>query len=339
MYRLLQDLNIPAPMSAAAAKVRSASPGLNRSNTAANGKKKPAEATGVRPQTPHDHSKGAPADPVVTVTLHPHEPHHHHDPNHKDHHHHDPNHKDHHHHDGHIPHDGHHHPNGHHHHHHEPIKFCEEDKQIIKETEKHVEEIREKTVKEVRKEVQEEITKITAGVTHLLKKGQKDEHGCAIFMEGEHFLEEMIRKFESDFVCRWKEEFLFKHLELWLEKQMVKYIEEKIRVRSEEIIKTFQECIIKIEEEHRLEIIAIEEHHREVLRKVCLKAWAEYEKRMQDIEFKKMIVFKYHQCEERESFSEFMAEILPELKECVPRIYKPDFSFKDMIKEKDTIKG
>jgi hypothetical protein len=284
------------------AKVRSASPGL--------------------PRNPSGKKKDANGEKKDNNVLHVHEHHENHDPH---------------------KHNGHHHGQHKHHDHHDhhdhhvgpilpPIEPCDShihvsnhDEIIIQETNIEVRKIEMETITKVRKEVKEEIETINGGVIELLTKGRKDERGLMIFAEGEHFMEEMFRKFESDFFQRWKMEFLYTCLQKWLEKQIVEYIERIVSERSEEIIKTFEKSIALIEEKHRIEIIEIERHHRNTLLLVVRKAWEEYEKRMQDIEFKKTITFKYRMSEEKEAWGEIIESLVPELLEHVPCVYKPDW--------------
>jgi hypothetical protein len=185
-----------------------------------------------------------------------------------------------------------------------------------------------KSIEEVEREKREEITVITREVIDLCLIGGRDDDGCVIGERG-HFLETVIEKFKFEFVEKWKIEFLFPAIKCWLEKYIVEYVEKIVRITRERIIKEYEELILIIKEKHRCDIIERERCHKELYCKVIKQAWEAYEKSMEDIEFTKEVRFRYRKTEEKHIWGEFIKELAPELLECVPTVYSPDFCVDD----------
>lgn len=190
-------------------------------------------------------------------------------------------------------------------------------------------EIKTKTIEEIEIEKEKEIVTITTGLLELLTIGETDCNGVVIAERGEYFFESIIRKLQTEFIERWKVEFLVPAIKCWLEKHIVEFIERIIRITREKIIKEYEEKIIIIKEEHRCEILRREECNREIYQAAIRKAWEAYEKSMRDVEFVKEVRFKYNASSEREVWGEFIKDLAPELIDCVPRVYKPDFCIDD----------
>ena len=202
------------------------------------------------------------------------------------------------------------------------------DETVIIETSKFVEEIKEKTIKEVHHELKEEIAILSTSVVALLTCGDH-AGGEIIVKEGEHFMEEMMRKFEMEFFEKWKREFVFPRIQRWIELVVVEFIIQIVEKRTEEIIKKFEKSIEKIEEKYKFEIIELERRHRELLIVIVRKAWEEYEKKMTETEIVKEVRFKFSASKEKEAWGEIIEEIVPEILECVPRLWSPEVHFGD----------
>jgi hypothetical protein len=200
------------------------------------------------------------------------------------------------------------------------------DEIIIIETSKFVEEIKKKTVKEVHHELKKEIAEMSVGVLALLTCGDI-AGGEIIVKEGEHFMEEMMRKFEIEFFEKWKREFVFPRIQRWLEIIVVEFIVKIVEKRTEEIIKKFSKSIEIIEEKYKLEIIELERRHRDLLIVIVKRAWEEYEKKMTETEIVKEVRFKFAASEEKEAWGEIIEEIIPEILDCVPKVWCPEVHF------------
>jgi len=198
----------------------------------------------------------------------------------------------------------------------------------IVKTAKIVEELKEKVVEEVHEEVKKEIKTISTEVIGLLTLGEEVE-GAIVVEKGEHFLEVMMRKFQLEFFEKWKTEFLFPRIQRWLEVFIVEFIKNTIHERTEKIVKKFEESIEIIEKKYEVELIEIERHHRELLLVIIKKAWHEYEKKMTETEVIKEVRFKFSAKETKEAWGEIIEEILPDLVECVPRVYAPEVHLHD----------
>lgn len=142
-----------------------------------------------------------------------------------------------------------------------------------------VEEAMRKISEEVREEVVKENEKIATGIIELLTLGDRDNHGVIISGKGEHFLESMFRRFQTDFLERWKIDILYPALKLWLEKSVIEYIEKIITRRSNIIITKFEEIINIIMEKYNLKIDELEERYKETLKSAVMKVWGAYEKK------------------------------------------------------------
>jgi len=188
-----------------------------------------------------------------------------------------------------------------------------------------IEIIESKSIVEAERETKAEVVEITTGLLELLTIGETDANGVVIVERGEYFLESVIRKFQIEFFERWKIEFLFPAIKCWLEKHIVEYIERIIIIAREKLIKEYEEKIIIIKEEHRCEIERREKHHREIYLTAIRRAWAAYEKSMENIDVVKEVRFKYCATDEREVWGEFIKDLAPELVECVPKVYTPEF--------------
>lgn len=188
-----------------------------------------------------------------------------------------------------------------------------------------VEIIESKSIVEAERETKVEVVDITAGLLELLTIGETDVNGVVIVERGEYFLESIMRRFQIEFFERWKIEFLFPAIKCWLEKHIMEYIERILITTREKLIKEYEEKIIIIKEEHRCEIERREKHHREIYLAAIRRAWEAYEKSMENIEFVKEVRFKYSATDEREVWGEFIKDLAPELVECVPKIYTPEF--------------
>ena len=181
----------------------------------------------------------------------------------------------------------------------------------------------------IREEGRVDVTEITRELFELLTIGEIDANGVVIVEQGEYFLESVFRKFQLEFFERWKIEFIFPAIRCWLEKHIVQYIERIIKITRERLIKEYEEKIIIIKKEHEREIIIREERCKGIYLEVIKRAWEAYEKSMQDVEFVKEVRFKYNASSEREVWGEFIKELAPELQECVPKVYTPEFCIDD----------
>lgn len=191
--------------------------------------------------------------------------------------------------------------------------------------EKSVEIIETKSIVEVERETKAEVLEITTELIELLTIGETDTNGVVVIERGEHFLESIMRRFQLEFFERWKIEFLFPAIKCWLEKHIVEYIERIVVIVREKLIKEYEEKIIIIKEEHRCEMERRERHHREIYLAAIRRAWEAYEKSMENIEFVKEVRFKYRATDEKEVWAEFIKELAPEMLECVPKRYAPEF--------------
>lgn len=191
--------------------------------------------------------------------------------------------------------------------------------------EKSIEIVRSKTVIEVERETKTEVLQITTELLELITIGENDVNGVVIVERGEHFLESIMRRFQLEFFERWKVEFLFPTIKCWLEKHIVQYVERIIVMVREKLIKEYDEQIIILKEKHRCEMEERERHHREIYLAAIRRAWESYEKSMEEIEFVKEVRFKYRATEERQAWAEIIKELAPEMIDCVPKCYAPEF--------------
>lgn len=174
----------------------------------------------------------------------------------------------------------------------------------------------------------EDITIITTGLLDLLTIGEINHCGEIVVEGGEFFLEGLLRKFQIEFLERWKIEFLFPAIRCWLEKYIIEYILKIIMITREKIIREYEERIVIIKEYYEREMCRRDECMRKRYHEIIIKAWAEYEKSMREIEFVKEVRFKYVATEERERWGEFIKGI-KELEDCVPCHYEPDWCIDD----------
>jgi hypothetical protein len=238
--------------------------------------------------------------------------------------------------DGHEDKEHHHHGNGHEHHGgsehgvngHSHGVIIEDDCTTVKIS---------KSIEEIEREKRKEITVITREVIDRCLIEERDDDGCVIRERG-HFLEVVVEKFKLEFVEKWKIEFLFPAIKCWLEKHIVEYIETIVRTTRERIIKEYEERIIIIKEKHRCDIIERERCHKELYCKVIKQAWEAYQKTMEDIEFTKEVRFRYRKTEEKHIWGEFIKELAPELLECVPTVYSPEFCIDDSRRGRNLVK-
>ena len=199
------------------------------------------------------------------------------------------------------------------------------EKIIIEESSAESTLIKSKTTEIIEIGTKKDIAKITTGLLELLTIGETDKNGVIVVERGQYFLESIFKKLQFEIFEKWKLEFLFPAIKVWLEKYVVEYIEQIVIATKEKIIKEYEEKILILKEEQRLEIIKREEEHKAIYLEAIKRVWEAYEKRMQEIEVVKEVRFKFKVLEERETWGEFIKELAPELLECVPNRYEPDF--------------
>ena len=184
---------------------------------------------------------------------------------------------------------------------------------------KHTENLRNKARGGVQDDLENDIGTVSPDVVGFLTTGSKGGPPG----KGGHFLEDDMQKLHDDFLDKWKQEMLFPSIQKWLESHIVGYVENLLRKRTEAIIAKYEEAMAAIEERHRQEILDLEGRHKELLTTVVKKTWTEYEKKMEETRLMRQVHFEFAPSAQHEPWSEGVDEIVPELKDHVPKIYNP----------------
>ena len=187
---------------------------------------------------------------------------------------------------------------------------------------KHIENLRNKTRDGVGDDLKNDIGAISPELVGFLTPAKKDGPPG----KGGHFLDDDIQRFHDDFVDKWKHEMLFPSIQQWLQTHIVGYVENLLRKRTDAIISKYEEAMTAIEERHKQEIIDLERRHKELLTTVVKKTWAEYEKKMEETRFMRQVHFEFAPSAQHEPWSEGVEEIIPDLKDHVPKVYNPKIS-------------
>jgi len=190
---------------------------------------------------------------------------------------------------------------------------------------KHTENLRNKARDGVQADLKNDIGAVSPDVVGLLTAGRKGGPPG----KGGHFLEDDMQRLHEDFLDRWKHEMLFPSIQKWLESHIVGYVETLLRKRTEAIIAKYEEAMAAIEERHRQEIIDLERRHKELLTTVVKKTWTEYEKKMEETRLMRQVHFAFAPSAQHEPWSEGVEEIVPDLKDHVPKVYSPNLSLEE----------